>query len=102
MVYRTHPYANHGTHMPHMDHDQCLILVVGGMNPRLLDYEVPSRLVQVHNPFFNCWSLLAKLPDPRHHHGCVMLDGYLYVIGECVTLGWAGRGADFLCLFHGV
>ena len=72
--------------MPLMEPGEALIVVAGGLNPRKIDSEVPSRLLQVYDPLNNSWSLLGKLPDPRHHHGCVMLDGYLYIIGKCVAL----------------
>ena len=72
--------------MPLMEPGEALIVVAGGLNPRKIDSEVPSRLLQVYDPLNNSWSLLGKLPDPRHHHGCVMLDGYLYIIGKCVML----------------
>jgi hypothetical protein len=71
--------------MPDMGPEDALILVVGGIDPKQMHAEVPAQLVQSFDPLANEWSLLTKLPDPRHHHGCVMLDGYLYVIGEWVN-----------------
>ena len=87
LVYRHHPY-DQGTNLraAHPDLGDNMIVVTGGLNPLVPDPEIPCRLMQVYDPLNNTWSLLGKLPDARHHHGCVMLDGYLYVIGKCVMV----------------
>ncbi|KAL8604119.1 hypothetical protein ACOMHN_047331 [Nucella lapillus] len=81
LIYRHHPYTNHGAHQMAGDLEEGVVVVVGGMNPHLPHPEIPCRLMDLYDPGPNTWSLLGKLPEARHHHGCVMLDGYLYVIG---------------------
>ncbi|XP_076448233.1 uncharacterized protein LOC143284956 [Babylonia areolata] len=81
LIFRRHPYNNHGSHKMPMYPDEALVVVTGGLNPHLLHSEIPCRLMNCYNPSTNTWTLMGKLPEARHHHGCVMLDGYLYVIG---------------------
>ncbi|KAK7101585.1 uncharacterized protein [Littorina saxatilis] len=85
MAVRDHPYQAHESHHLHMEPGEAFIVVAGGLNPIMMDPELPPRMVQLYDPFNNTWCLLAKMPEARHHHGCVMLDGYLYVIGGSVV-----------------
>lgn len=60
----------------------CTVLAIGGLNPYKVDTNVPTRLVEKYDPRNNNWHLMTKLPDPRHHHACAVLEGCLYLIGQ--------------------
>ncbi|PVD24585.1 hypothetical protein C0Q70_15069 [Pomacea canaliculata] len=62
-----------------------VLLAIGGLNPYKVDTNVPTRLVEKYDPRNNNWHLLTKLPDPRHHHACAVLEGCLYLIGGSVV-----------------
>ncbi|KAJ8029339.1 Kelch-like protein 9 [Holothuria leucospilota] len=40
-----------------------------------------SKEIRYFNPDTNSWNLLAKMPQPRHHHAVAVLGGFLYVAG---------------------
>lgn len=58
------------------------ILVVGGINPYSPESTYSSKLVEQYNPQTNTWKVVSTLPEPRHHLGTAILDGYIYVVGK--------------------
>lgn len=58
-----------------------VILAVGGVNPYDADPDARCSVVDQYNVTSNAWHQVTSLPEARHHHGVVMLDGCMYVIG---------------------
>ena len=49
------------------------------------------------NPFTLAWTMLTRLPAPRHHHGVACVNGIVYVIGgvdEEKAKSHGGNGAS--------
>ncbi|VDI27305.1 Hypothetical predicted protein [Mytilus galloprovincialis] len=62
------------------------ILVVGGINPYSPESTYSSKLVEQYNPQTNTWKVVSTLPEPRHHLGTAILDGYIYVVAGSIIL----------------
>ncbi|XP_041350003.1 kelch-like protein 3 [Gigantopelta aegis] len=60
---------------------QEVIICIGGINPFKMDSNLPCQLVEEYNPSTNCWRVLTKLPEARHHHGSIVLNDLIYIIG---------------------
>ncbi|KAL8604342.1 hypothetical protein ACOMHN_028105 [Nucella lapillus] len=82
------PSASRAAHSKAFSHSTPLtsdaILAVGGVNPFQPEVEEQSRQVAQFHPHQNRWSALTRLPEGRHHHGAVMLGGFLYIIGGSI------------------
>nr|KAG5697610.1 hypothetical protein BaRGS_001035 [Batillaria attramentaria] len=81
-VYKDHPYSRADEDPPLPKPQRVTtVLALGGLNPSSVNEDYPCRLVEQFNPHVNAWSLVTKLPEPRHHHACAVLDDYVYLIG---------------------
>ncbi|CAC5393671.1 KLHL9_13 [Mytilus coruscus] len=60
------------------------IMVVGGINPYSPESTYSSKLVEQYNPQNNTWKVVSTLPEPRHHLGTAILDGYIYVVAGSI------------------
>ncbi|KAL3865788.1 hypothetical protein ACJMK2_043143 [Sinanodonta woodiana] len=55
------------------------LIIIGGA-PRIKTDPVRDEILKYN--FTDCrWELLTRLPEPRHHHGVAVLNGFLYVAG---------------------
>ncbi|KAK6179811.1 hypothetical protein SNE40_012082 [Patella caerulea] len=64
--------------------DNCLVAVGGA--PRLKTDRVSCDIMVLDiNKPGSKWELTACLPEPRHHHAVVVLNGFLYVVGGETT-----------------
>jgi N-acetylneuraminic acid mutarotase len=62
--------------VPRSGFGPCLIYVVGGK-----DEGVRLSTVDMYDPQNASWTQVASMTSPRASHGCVVLDGKLYVVG---------------------
>ena len=62
--------------VPRSGFGPCLIYVVGGK-----DEGVRLSTVDMYDPQNASWTQVASMTGPRASHGCVVLDGKLYVVG---------------------
>ena len=72
------------------------ILSVGGVNPFQPEVELQSRLVEQFLPRDNCWTTMTRLPDGRHHHGAVLMNKAIYIIGGDLAVGTSVCSGCFL------
>ncbi|KAL5015932.1 hypothetical protein ScPMuIL_005521 [Solemya velum] len=62
------------------------VLAIGGVDPFNPGVDVHCPYVERYDEASNNWKLLTNMPEPLHHTGAAMLDGYLYIIGGSVLI----------------
>lgn len=66
------------------DPDNETVLVIGGIDPHT-KYGVGRNMgkdVYKFNVQTGQWQFVGELPQPRHYHGAVYLNGLVYVVGK--------------------
>ena len=62
------------------------VMAVGGIDLENLSGDMPGRLQSSYDVANNAWvTLTTQMPDFVHHHGCVALEGRIFVIGQFYT-----------------